>query len=84
MTKLRKRTRFRRWMAGWNQEGDSTSLLSGVLWFLLIFSALMIGYFIGVHSVPPQPDNAPADTKKVEKLEKDKKGEEAGRATEGR
>ena len=80
MTKLRKQTRFRRWMAGWSQEGDSTGLLSGVLWFLLIFGALMIGYFIGVRSVTPQPDNAPPDTKKVEKLESDKKSqEEAGR-----
>src|SRR5262249_48971342 len=36
LKKLRKQTRFRRWMAGWNQESDATSLLSGVLWFLLI------------------------------------------------
>jgi hypothetical protein len=82
MTKLRKQTRFRRWMAGWSQEGDSTSLLSGVLWFLLIFGALMIGYFIGLRSVTPLSDNPPSETKKVEKTEKDKKGDAAGKEAE--
>src|SRR5262249_23324038 len=81
LKKLRKQTRFRRWMAGWNQEGDSTSLLSGVLWFLLIFSALMIGYFIGVRSALPPPDGT-TDTKKIEKPERDKKGDAAGEETE--
>jgi hypothetical protein len=80
--KLLKQTRIRRWMAGWNQEGDSTSLLSGLLWFLLIFGALMIGYFIGVRSIQ-QPTDSTSDTKKLEKVEKDKKThEEAGKQDE--
>jgi hypothetical protein len=80
--KLLKQTRVRRWMAGWNQEGDSTSLLSGVLWFLLIFGALMIGYFIGVRSIQPHAENT-QDTKQIEKVEKDKKSfEEAGKRDE--
>lgn len=78
--KLHKQTRFRRWMANWNPEGEATnSLLSGVLWFLLIFGALMIGYVIGAKSVLPPPDNVPADTK-MEKSDKPKKTDEAGKA----
>jgi hypothetical protein len=78
--KLQKQTRFRRWMANWNPEGEVTNtLLSSVLWFLLVFGALIIGYVIGVKSAFPPPDAAPPDTKS-EKQEKHKKADEAGKA----
>jgi hypothetical protein len=77
--KLQKQTRFRRWMANWDPEGDvTTSLLSGLLWFLLIFGALMIGYIIGSRSSLP-PDGAAPETK-IEKPQKTKKADEAGKA----
>ena len=80
MKKLRKQTRFRRWMANWNQEGESSSMLSGLLWFVLIFAALLIGYVIGVRSVPPPTDGGSPATPKVEKPKKDNKAqEEAGK-----
>jgi hypothetical protein len=85
LKKLRKQTRFRRLMANWNAEGEtSTGLLSGLLWFLLIFGALMIGYVIGVRSVPPPTDGAAAttNTKKADKPAKDKKPDEAGKPAE--
>ena len=54
LKKLRKQTRFRRWMASWNPEGESgTSLLNGLFWFILIFGALMVGYVIGVAQHEP-------------------------------
>ena len=87
LKKLRKQNRFRRWLANWNPEGEaSASLLNGLLWFILIFGALMIGYVIGVKSAMPPPDTTPpADTKKVDKQEKDKRpSEEAGKAGENR
>jgi hypothetical protein len=66
-------------MSNWDPEGDATnSLLSGLLWFLLIFGALMIGYVIGSRGATP-PDNAQPDSK-LEKPEKTKKAEEAGKA----
>jgi hypothetical protein len=80
--KLQKQTRVRRWMANWDPEGDATTnLLSGLLWFLLIFGALMIGYIIGSRSIAPPSDNAPPDTK-AEEPEKSKKADEAGKAPE--
>jgi hypothetical protein len=82
LKKLQKRTRFRRFMANWNPEGEaSTSLLGGLLWFLLIFGALMIGYVLGVRShIPPSDAAPPPDTKKVDKSDKDKKPQqEAGK-----
>jgi uncharacterized membrane protein len=70
MKKLQKKTRFRRWMANWNPEGELTNgLLNGVFWFMLVFGALMIGYVVGVKSI--QPDTPPPDTK-MEKPEKQK------------
>ncbi|MGH7171036.1 MAG: hypothetical protein ACRELG_12220, partial [Gemmataceae bacterium] len=78
--KLQRQTRFRRWMANWNPEGEVTnSLLSGMLWFLLIFGALMIGYVIGVRSTSPPPDAAPSDTK-IHKPKKNTNMDEAGKA----
>jgi len=76
--KLQKQTRFRRWMANWDPEGDATSsLLSGLLWFVLIFVALIIGYFIGARGTLPS-DNAPQE-QKIEKLDKSHKAEPAGK-----
>jgi hypothetical protein len=87
LKKLRKQTRFRRWAANWNPEGDTTvSLLSGLLWFILIFGALMIGDVIGVRSSGPPPDGTPPpDTRKADKPEKEKRpADEAGKAGENR
>jgi hypothetical protein len=80
--KLQKQTRFRRWFANWDTDGDTTSsLVSSLLWGVLVFFALMIGYVIGVRSTAPPPDNTPADTK-MEKPEKSKKADAAGKARE--
>ncbi len=79
LQKLRKQTRFRRWMANWNPDGDATTgLLNSLLWFLLIFGALMVGYVIGVRSSLPPSDSGATDTK-FEKPDKDKKPEQAGK-----
>jgi hypothetical protein len=82
LKKLRKQTRFRRWAANWNSEGDSTvGLLSGLFWFILIFAALMIGYVIG--STRSNDAAPPATTNKVDKPNKDgRPAEEAGKAGE--
>ena len=81
LKKLQKRTRFRRFMANWNPEGEAShSLLGGLLWFLLIFGALMVGYILGVrHALPPPGADTAADTKKVDPPEKHK-DEDAGKA----
>jgi hypothetical protein len=77
--KLHKQTRFRRWMANWNPEGEATnSLLSGLLWFLLIFGALMIGYVVGVRSTLPPTETLPPDSK-MEKPDKHKKADGAAK-----
>ena len=76
MKKLHKQNRFRRWMAEWNSEGEATNgLLNGLLWFILVFGALMIGYIIGAKSALPT-EGAPPDTK-MEKPDKHKKAEGA-------
>ena len=47
LKRLQKQTRFRRWMARGNESEAGASMLSGFLWFLLVFSALVIGYVLG-------------------------------------
>jgi hypothetical protein len=82
--KLHKQNRFRRWMAHWNPEGEVTdSLLGSLLWFVVIFGALMIGYVIGVRSAAPPSEGSPPDTR-VEKPEKNKRADEAGKAPENK
>ena len=54
LKRLQKQTRFRRWMAKWN-EGEGAGLVSGFLWFLLVFSALVIGYVLGSQGLKSQP-----------------------------
>jgi hypothetical protein len=80
--KLQKQTRFRRWMANWNSEGEATnSLLSGLFWGLLIFGALIIGYILG-KSAPP-PDASPQEPK-MEKAAKPKKDSGANKSPANR
>jgi len=47
LKRLQKQTRFRRWVAKWNESEAGAGLLSGFLWFLLVFGALLIGYVLG-------------------------------------
>lgn len=66
LKRIQKQTRFRRWLARWN-EGEAGNWLGGLLWFFLVFSALLVGYLIGVQSHRPTPDNpepAPVTGKK--------------------
>jgi hypothetical protein len=58
--KIRRETRFRRWAAGVQAaSGDSTGLLNGVLWFVLILSALICGYVMGIQGSKPADGSAP-------------------------
>src|SRR5947209_17056176 len=43
LKRLQKQTRFRRWLAHWN-EGEGGGWVGGLFWFLLVFGALVIGY----------------------------------------
>lgn len=82
--KLQKQHRFRRWLSNWDPDGEVTnSLLSGLLWFLLVFGALLIGYFIGSRGALP-PSDAVSPDKNIEKPEKHKKADAAGKAAEKR
>jgi hypothetical protein len=64
LKKLRKQTRFRRWLSHWDSEGTATnSLLGSLLWFVLVFGALLIGYLVGRQGAmttpePPAPPSA--------------------------
>lgn len=79
-SKLQKRSRFRRFLANWDPDGEgANSILTSLLWFVCIFGALIFGYVIGARSNSP-PDGAPPDTK-IEKPEKNKKADEAGKAS---
>lgn len=92
MKKLHKKNRFRRFLANWNPDGEAANgLLSGVLWFLLVFGAFMVGYVIGRQNTAPlaEPTTTAAETKKAdkpeknkgEKADKNKKVEEAGKSS---
>jgi len=71
-SKLQKQTRFHRWLARWDPEGtlrDSLSTL--LLWGLLVFGALLFGYFLGAHSALP-PDDKISPEMKMQKPERPK------------
>ncbi len=75
--KLQQQTRFRRWLAHWDPEGEGLSnLLSLLLWGLCVSGALILGYFIGAHSTSP-PDNTTPETK-MEKSAKSNEVDAAG------
>jgi hypothetical protein len=57
LKKLRRQTRFRRWLAHWSQEGGVPDWLGQLFWFLVVLGALMIGFFVGQYS--PRPSAAP-------------------------
>ncbi len=57
--KIRRETRFRRWAAGVQEAGgDGSGWLNGVLWFVLILSALICGYVMGVQATKPAEGSA--------------------------
>ena len=67
--RIRKQTRFRRWSAQL-QEGEANGWLSGLLWFLLVFGTLLIGYYLGVRaSHTPSSQEPTPSSDKPEKVE---------------
>lgn len=80
--KLQKQTRFRRWLAHLEGDGDAaSSLFSSLMWGLLVFCALLIGYAFGARTSAPPSDNPPVESKS-EKLDIHKKAEPAGKSIE--
>jgi hypothetical protein len=82
--KLQKQNRWRRWMANMNSDGDMAGWLTNVFWFILVVSALFLGYVLGSNATRPAEGDKPEKTEKVDKVDKDKKetppkGEEAGK-----
>lgn len=63
LKKLRRRTRFRRWLAQHSSEGDLAEWLNYLLWFLVVLGALIVGYLLGQKSAPsPSSPEPPAAT----------------------
>jgi hypothetical protein len=65
LRKLRKQTRWRRWLAQWQDGDGGTSWLGALLWFLLVFGALLLGYVIGVQSARPAAQEVNPEAGKV-------------------
>jgi hypothetical protein len=65
LKKLQRQTRFRRWLARW-QEGEGPSWLSGLVVFVVVFVALVIGYFLGVEAGRRPPAEQPETSKSVD------------------
>jgi hypothetical protein len=63
LKRLRKQTRFRRWLARW-QEREDSGLIGGVLWFLVIFFVLLLGYGLGRYASRLPSVDPPAETQK--------------------
>jgi hypothetical protein len=58
LKKLRRQTRFRRWLAHWGEDGGAPDWLGQLFWFLVVLGALVIGFFVGQYS--PRPSEVPA------------------------
>jgi len=78
--RLQKETRFRRWMARMNEGegGDVSSWLNSFFWFLLVLSALVLGYVMGAQSTkPPSPDTPGVNKEKDKDKDADKEKDKA-------
>src|SRR5439155_8283738 len=42
LKRLQKQTRFRRWLANWNNDPDAAGWLGSYLWFLVVLGALLL------------------------------------------
>ena len=51
LRQLRRRSRFRRWLASWT-DGEGGGL-GGCLWLLLVLAALALGFLLGQQVRPP-------------------------------
>jgi hypothetical protein len=64
LKRLQKQTRFRRWLANWTAEGNGTTWLNFILWFLLLLVAFLVGYYAGTtapRANPAPEQQAPAE-----------------------
>jgi hypothetical protein len=61
LKRLQKQAGFRRWLARLT-EGEGSGWLGTILYGLVVFAALVLGYFIGVQSARP-PEPLPAETR---------------------
>ncbi len=64
LKKMQRQTRFRRWVAQRNENGD-TGLLGFSLWLLLVLAAGLFGYFLGTQ--PVQTPAVPSQSTPAEK-----------------
>jgi hypothetical protein len=69
LTKLHKQKRFRRWMANLNENADGAGVLGGLLWFLVVLGALLVGFMFGMQYTqgPPPSTDQPGQTQPQEK-----------------
>ena len=80
LIKLQRQSRWRRWLARW-QEGEDSGWLGLALWLLLFLGVLGAGYVLGVSSAkqPPAPEGQEEKKqepeKEKEKPKKDTKGQ---------
>ena len=74
--KLAKRTRWRRWMANLNSDGDLTGWLTTALWIMLVGAALCFGYVMGTQPSKNEGDkdkkDAPAQMEPGKKKDPEK------------
>jgi hypothetical protein len=68
LIKLQRQSRWRRWLARW-QEGEDSGWLGLALWFLLFLGVLGVGYMLGVSSAQKP---APAETQKEPEPDREK------------
>lgn len=68
--KLQDKNRFRRWWASWSEDFEGSSLLGSLLWFAVVFGALMVGYLIGMHGAPPPSSTEPTPVGEQQQEEK--------------
>jgi len=65
--RLQKQTRFRRFMANLNDEGDLSGWFSGLFWFICALVIFVVGYIMGYTAAKPAPpvETPSAATSKV-------------------
>ncbi len=84
LTKLHKQKRFKRWMASWNEGGESGGWLSAVLTFLLVLGALFVGYTIGAQNLQVPGGDTPGQNKPEDKEKKPREDRKPAEGLGGR
>lgn len=62
LAQLQRKARLKRWVTNLKNDGDASGWISGIVWFVIVLGALILGYFLGAHQFHPTAATTPPAT----------------------